>query len=95
MDKRFDSNSYEQLVSLVEQMTGKKVKDSRERALLTRGADEIDLVRSGLEETMITSYEEIREIWKRRKNIKDLRTAAFTLAIQKIGSDYISLGIFP
>ena len=95
MEKRFDSNSYEQLVSLVEQMTGKKVGNSRERALLTRGADEIDLVRSGLEETMITAYEEIREIWKRKKGINDLRTAAFTNAIQKIGSDYISLGIFP
>jgi glutamate dehydrogenase (NAD(P)+) len=44
---------------------------------------------------MITAYVEIREIWKRKKNIKDLRTAAFTNAIQKIGSDYISLGIFP
>jgi glutamate dehydrogenase (NAD(P)+) len=95
MEKRFDSNSYDQLVSLVEQMTGKKVNDKRERELLTRGADEIDLVRSGLEETMITSYEQFHSIYKRRKNITDLRTAAFVCAVQKIGSDYISLGIFP
>jgi glutamate dehydrogenase (NAD(P)+) len=95
MEKRFDSNSYNQLVSLVEQMTGKKVQDKRERDLLTRGADEIDLVRSGLEETMITAYEEFHEIWKRRKNIEDLRTAAYVCSVQKIASDYISLGIFP
>jgi len=94
MEKRFDSNSYNQLVSLVEQMTGKQV-NKRDRALLTKGADEIDLVRSGLEETMITAYEQFHAIWKRRKNVKDLRTAAFVNAIQKIGSDYISLGIFP
>lgn len=95
MEKRFDANSYEQLVTLVEQMTGKKVRNKHERALLTRGADEIDLVRSGLEETMITAYEQFHSIWKRRKNVKDLRTAAFVNAINKIGSDYISLGIFP
>jgi glutamate dehydrogenase (NAD(P)+) len=94
MEKRFDSNSYNQLVSLVEQMTGKMV-NKRDRALLTKGADEIDLVRSGLEETMITAYQEFHDIWKRRKGIKDLRTAAFVNAIKKIGSDYISLGIFP
>ncbi|MFZ1497123.1 MAG: Glu/Leu/Phe/Val dehydrogenase, partial [Saprospiraceae bacterium] len=61
MEKRFDHNTYENLVALIERMTGKTV-SSLERDFLTRGADEIDLVRSGLEETMINSYRQIREI---------------------------------
>lgn len=93
MQKRFESNRYELLVDLVLKMTGKELSAS-ERKMLTFGADEVDLVRSGLEETMITAYNGIRDT-KKRKNIKDMRTAAFVYAIEKIGSDYTALGIWP
>ena len=75
-------------------MTGKTV-GAQEKVFLTRGGDEIDLVRSGLEETMITAYDQIREIMKKKKKVTDLRTAAFVSAIQKMGSDYLAMGIFP
>ncbi len=94
MEKRFDHNTYENLVNMVENMTGKTV-GVQERIFLTRGADEIDLVRSGLEETMVTAYHQIREVQKKKKGINDLRTAAFVSALNKISSDYMSLGIFP
>jgi glutamate dehydrogenase (NAD(P)+) len=94
MEKRFNSNTYQNLVNLVEEMTGKRI-GSQEKTFLTRGADEVDLVRSGLEETMITAYQHIREVHKRKKAIKDLRTAAFVGALDKIAGDYLSLGIFP
>lgn len=94
MEKRFDQNTYGNFVSLVEKQTGKLIGD-KERTFLTRGADEIDLVRSGLEETMVDSYHQIREIRKRKKSVKDLRTAAFICALEKIASDYVNLGIFP
>jgi len=94
MEKRFNQNTYENLVDLVQKSTGKTV-GKKERSILTRGADEIDLVRSGLEETMVNSYEQIRDILKRNKKAKDMRSAAMVNAIKKIGNDYISLGIFP
>ena len=94
MEKRFDQSKYGNMVNLVERLTGKTI-GVKERSLLTSGADEIDLVRSGLEETMITAYNEIRAIKKRKKKITDLRTAAFVSAINKISSDYLSLGIWP
>jgi glutamate dehydrogenase (NAD(P)+) len=94
MEKRFNSNTYENLVSMVEGMTGKTVGNA-ERIYLTRGADEIDLVRSGLEETMVIAYHQFREILKKKRGIKDLRTAAFVSALNKIASDYMALGIFP
>jgi len=94
MEKRFNQNMYDQLVATVERLTGHSL-SMQERAMLVKGADEIDLVRSGLEETMIMAYHEIRDILKRKKKVHDLRTAAFVSAINKISSDYLSLGIFP
>ena len=94
MEKRFNHNSLVNLVNKVEKMTGKTI-GAKEKEFLTKGADEIDLVRSGLEETMITAYHGIRSIKKRRKKVTDLRTAAFINALGKISSDYMTLGIFP
>jgi glutamate dehydrogenase (NAD(P)+) len=94
MEKRFNQQTYQRIIDMVEKQTGKKVNDT-DRMIIARGAEEIDLVRSGLEETMITAYQQIREIKKRKRKIQDLRTAAFVNAINKISSDYLSLGIFP
>ncbi|HWW74792.1 MAG TPA: hypothetical protein VNZ44_05305, partial [Pyrinomonadaceae bacterium] len=60
-----------------------------------RGADEIDLVNSGLEETMAVAYQQIRETWKGDARIPGLRTAAFIRAINKVATCYEELGIFP
>nr|HQU58185.1 Glu/Leu/Phe/Val dehydrogenase [Saprospiraceae bacterium] len=76
MEKRFNQQTYQNLVDMVERLTGHSIGE-RERAMVARGADEIDLVRSGLEETMISSYNQIREIMKRKRKVEDLRTAAF------------------
>ena len=94
MTKRFEHNAYENIVDAIQKYTKSSVSD-RDRTLLTKGPDEIDLVRSGLEETMITAYHTIREQWLAEPGIEDLRTAAFVVAIKKVGSDYAQLGIFP
>jgi glutamate dehydrogenase (NAD(P)+) len=93
LEKRFNQRTYDNLISYIEKTTQKKV-DDFERTLIARGADEIDLVRSGLEETMINAYNSVRDV-KLKKNIKDYRTAAFVCAIEKIADDYSALGIFP
>jgi glutamate dehydrogenase (NAD(P)+) len=94
MEKRFNENSAANLVGMMERITGKTL-DQKEKKILTHGADEIDLVRSGLEETMIFAYNEIRETKMRDKRIRDLRTAAFVNGINKLGVAYQALGIFP
>jgi glutamate dehydrogenase (NAD(P)+) len=78
----------------MEELTGKSVSAS-EREFIMHGADEVDLVRSGLEETMITATREIMEIWKANPNIPDMRTAAYVCAINKVATSYAELGIFP
>ncbi len=94
MDKRFNQNTYSNLVSMVEKLTGKGVSE-RERKVITRGADEIDLVRSGLEETMVNAYHQIVDLYKSRKKVEDLRTAAFISSLNKVANDYMTLGVFP
>lgn len=94
MEKRFDSNTYSNFVGLIEKLTSKKI-GLKEREFLTKGADEIDLVRSGLEETMVTSFQQIWETSKQNKKIDGLRSAAFVCALDKVSNDYSSLGIFP
>jgi glutamate dehydrogenase (NAD(P)+) len=81
------------MVNLVEQISGKSLtREQRERVI--HGADEIDLVNSGLEETMYNAYDDIRELWLRNK-LEDLRTASFVSAIDKIAISYMQSGIFP
>ncbi len=94
MDKRFTENSNSQLLNTIEKFTGKSVTPA-ERMLLTHGPDEIDLVNSGLEETMIGAYHDIRNTLKSNKKIPNLRTAAFVTSISKVAESYMSLGIFP
>ncbi len=93
IEKRFEQAAYERILSLVEQETGRSL-NAEERALASRGADETDLVYSGLEETMIIAYGQIREIAKSRQ-IENLRTSAFISAIDKVAVSYMELGIFP
>jgi glutamate dehydrogenase (NAD(P)+) len=94
IEKRFDQNTYSNIMSTVENLTGKKI-GNREKSVITKGADEIDLVRSGLEETMINSFHQILDYYNRSKKIEDLRTAAFSCAIDKVANDYMTLGVFP
>jgi len=92
--KRFEQTTNENLLRTVENTTGKKLTDSEIRTI-ARGANEIDLVNSGLQETMVTGYQQIRETWKTKPEIPNLRTAAFVNAINKIATCYRELGIFP
>ncbi|ERJ60066.1 Glu/Leu/Phe/Val family dehydrogenase [Sphingobacterium paucimobilis] len=94
LEKRFSENRYAEIMNSVEELTNKKMSEM-ERKMILKGPDEIDLVHSGLEDTMMGAYQEIREVWKTTKGVEDLRTAAFICAINKIGVAYEELGIFP
>ena len=94
MEKRFTENMNSRILSQMESLTGKEV-DEKERNFIKHGADEIDLVHSGLEETMISATREIMDIWKANPDSPDMRTAAYVSAINKVGTSYTELGIFP
>src|SRR5437867_3830398 len=92
--KRFEEAAFDRMVGAIEKATGRVFSDE-ERHKIVRGADEIDLVNSGLEETMITAYRQIHEQRMRDSRIRDLRTAAFLTALHKVAATYLELGIFP
>jgi len=94
MEKRFRENKNMHILTQMEELTGRQV-SAEERAAIMRGADEIDLVHSGLEETMISATREIMEIWNANPTIPDMRTAAYVNAINKVANSYMELGIFP
>jgi glutamate dehydrogenase (NAD(P)+) len=94
MGKRFEQTTSENLLRVVEETTGRRLSDAERRAV-ARGADEIDLVNSGLEESMAVAYNQVREVWKSDPKIPGLRTAAFIGAINKIATCYAELGVFP
>src|SRR5690606_6648081 len=94
MGKRFDEGVNSRLVNSIEDLVGKRFTET-ERMMLTRGAGEEDLVNSGLEDTMIFAYNEIMDYWRANNNVKDLRTAAFVSAIDKVATSYMQLGLFP
>ena len=92
--KRFEEAASERMLRAIEAATG-RVFSPDEHRIIARGADETDLVNSGLEETMIGAYRQIRELMRRDERVTDLRTAAFLSALRKIGTSYMELGIFP
>lgn len=94
MEKRFTENQNTRILQEIEELTGKKVDDQNKREIM-HGADEVDLVRSGLEETMITATREIMDVWRANPAIPDMRTAAYVSAINKVATSYAELGIFP
>lgn len=94
MGKRFEQGAYDRILDIIEKETGRSL-TVEERSLVARGAGEKDLVYSGLEETMIVAYNQIRDIWKGNDRVDNLRTAAFVNAIDKIATVYMELGVFP
>ena len=94
MQRRLEQFKGENLVDFLERAGGKPVSRSV-RNVLVHGAGEEDLVNSGLEETMIQAYEEVRNVLKRRRKVPSLRTAAYIVAIEKIAASYRELSIFP
>lgn len=94
MNRRFEETANLNLVNMVEGITGVSL-TSMQRSTIIKGASELELVNSGLEDTMIRSYHEIRETFKESGKIDTLRTAAFVGAINKIAVSYQNLGIWP
>ncbi|PST81757.1 glutamate dehydrogenase [Pedobacter yulinensis] len=94
MENRYAENSNANLINTLESLTGKTI-PSEHRLMIVKGASEMELVNSGLEDTMIHSYHEIRETLKIKPATETLRTAAFVNSIDKIAVSYMNLGVWP
>ncbi|TAE59304.1 MAG: Glu/Leu/Phe/Val dehydrogenase [Bacteroidetes bacterium] len=93
MEKRHEALNNQRIVDAIESTTGVKL-TPLQRKDLVRGAGERDIVVSGLEETMVEAYHEIRQV-RDSKGTGTLRKAALVSALEKIAATYLELGIFP
>ena len=92
MQRRAEESRYGALIEGIENMTGKPFPEELARRAMD-GGTEIDLVRSGLEDTMRNSYEVISKVWNTEKAATDMRMAAMMVAVRRIAQSYQSLGI--
>ena len=90
MDRRFVEAQGQKIIEAIESGIGKSIAESAKNKLLA-GPNEIDLVRSGLDDTMRVAYSEIKEQELSNSKINDRRTAAYALAIRNIADIYESM----
>lgn len=91
LGRRLEEARGSETLDAIESLTGEEV-PTRIRRKLAKGAEELDLVRSGLDDTMRLAYQEI-SLARRRKNLPDLRTAAFSVGIEKVARTYKEMGL--
>lgn len=92
MGRRQEEYQGKLIVEAMEMLSGKQLPANISEELMI-GSDEIALVRSGLDDTMRLAYQEIRKVFHGNPKIKDFRTAAFVIALQKIARTYLDMGI--
>ncbi len=92
MERRQDEYRGQTIIRALEAMTGQTVPDEL-RAQLSTGADELALVRSGLDDTMRMAYQEMREVLHSRPDVNDFRTAAYLVSLRKIARTYMDMGV--
>ena len=92
IQRRQLENQFEALIAGVESITGTPFPAAHRNEVLS-GATEINLVRSGLEDTMRGAYNAISATWNETDNVPDLRTAAMMIAVDRVAQSYISIGI--
>ena len=94
MEKRYEEGKSQFIIKAIEE-TGSKPIPQELIEKLSQGANEIDLVRSGLDDTMRKAFQEIRERYWTHDKIDNYRIAAMALAIEKIYTAYRAMGIYP
>ena len=97
MQRRQEEGRHQLLLNELERLSADKnlgwqlSPDFKENYL--RGAGELELVRSGLDDTMRAAYQSIRNVWRGRDDVTDLRVAAYIVAISKVAQSYTSKGL--
>lgn len=92
MQRRQEEGRQTMLIETLEKIAHSTLSSDFKDAYV-KGSSEIDLVRSGLDDTMRSSYQQIRQVWRSNNNCVDLRTAAYCVAIERIAKTYNALNL--
>lgn len=96
MQRRQEESRHQLIVDELERLSSESSgwtlsPDFKERYL--RGAGELELVRSGLDDTMREAYQAMHQKWRSRDDVDDLRTAAYIVAIERVAASYRAKGL--
>lgn len=97
MQRRQEEGRHQLVVDELERLSANPdvnwtISDNFKREYL-RGAGELELVRSGLDDTMRDAYQAMRTVWHERDEVEDLRVAAYLVSIGRVAESYISKGL--
>lgn len=92
MERRRRERRNQTIARALERMTGKPFPDDMRDEFLEGGA-EIDLVRSGLEDVMRSTWTRIASLLEEHPELCDYRTAAYVASIRKVADAYEAIGI--
>ena len=92
MERRQEESRHQLLIDELERVEGHTLSDDFKQRYL-HGAGELELVRSGLDDTMRAAYQAMREIWHSNNRVEDLRVAGFLVAIDRVASSYRAKGL--
>lgn len=93
MQRRYDELRSQNQMDALESLTGKPVPDKFKQNI-NGGASELDLVRSGLDDSMRQAFQEMRETRASNSKITTYRMAAYVNAIRKISRSYLDIGVY-
>jgi len=92
MERRFDETRGRHIVQALESLGGTVPNYLKDE--LIRGADEFDLVRSGLDDSMRLALQDIITTKLTMEKVEDYRTAAYVISLSKLARSYQDLGVF-
>ncbi len=92
MERRQEEARHQLLIDELELLAGKTLTDDFKQRYL-HGAGELELVRSGLDDTMRAAYQSMREVWHQNNDVSDLRVAAYLVAIDRVAASYRAKGL--
>ena len=97
LERRLEEHRHHMLVEELERLSadrdlGWTLSEGFKQKYL-RGAGEMELVRSGLDDTMRAAFQQMVTVQANDDRIPDLRTAAYMVAIRRIAASYDALGL--
>ena len=91
LNKRYEEDRGEAIIKAIQNISDKKIPPDLIKQLV-HGANEEDIIASGLEDTMRVAFQEMLNI-KDKYNLDSYRMSAYAIALKKIEKSYLELGI--
>jgi len=91
LNKRYEEDRGEAIIKAIQNIADREIPQDLVKQLV-HGANEEDIIASGLEDTMRVAFQDMLES-KEKYNLDSYRMSAYAIALKKIEKSYLELGI--